>query len=69
MREVHLHDNRKTADDHLPVGDGEIDFDLFMRLVHDYRVSLIYTVEPHRVEDLERSIEGCKRMLAGTSQE
>ncbi len=69
MREVHLHDNRKTADDHLPVGDGEIDFDLFMRLVHDYRVSLIYTVEPHRVEDLERSIEGCKRMLAGTSQQ
>ena len=69
MREVHLHDNRKTADDHLPVGEGEIDFALFMRLVHDCGVSLIYTVEPHRVEDLERSIEGCKRMLAGTSQE
>lgn len=65
MREVHLHDNRKTADDHLPVGDGEIDFALFMRLVNDYRVSLIYTIEPHRIEDLERSMERCKHMLAG----
>lgn len=65
MREVHLHDNRKTADAHLPVGDGEINFELFMSLVNDYRVSPIYTIEPHRVEDLERSIEQCKRMLAG----
>ena len=69
MREVHLHDNRKTADDHLPVGDGEINFELFMRLVNDYRVSPIFTIEPHRVENLEKSIERCKRMLAGHAQE
>jgi len=67
MREVHLHDNRKTADDHLPVGDGEINFALFMRLINDYRVSPIYTIEPHQVENLERSLERCQRMLAGRS--
>ncbi len=69
MREVHLHDNRKTADEHLPVGDGEINFPLFMRLVQDYRVSLIYTIEPHRIEDLEKSIDRCKRMLTGHTRE
>jgi sugar phosphate isomerase/epimerase len=65
MREVHLHDNRKTADDHLPVGDGEINFELFMRLVGDFRVSPIYTIEPHQVEKLERSMERCHHMLSG----
>lgn len=69
MREVHVHDNRKTADDHLPVGEGEINFDLFMRLISDYRISPIYTIEPHRVEDLETSIERCKRMLASRLRE
>jgi len=65
MREVHLHDNRKTADDHLPVGDGEIDFARFIQLVDDFRVSPIYTIEPHQVDALERSMEQCQRMLAG----
>jgi len=68
MREVHLHDNRKKADDHLPVGDGEINFHLFRTLLDDYHVSPIYTIEPHRVEDLERSLEQCRRMLAGRAE-
>ena len=68
MREVHLHDNRKRADDHLPVGEGEIDFDLFLHLLGQYRVSPIYTIEPHRVEDLERSLEQCRRLLAGRTE-
>lgn len=65
MREVHLHDNCKQADDHLPVGDGEIDFDLFRDLLDRHRVSPIFTIEPHRIEDVDRSLEQCKRMLAG----
>ena len=40
-------------------------FGLFMRLVGDFRVSPIYTIEPHQVEKLERSMERCQRMLAG----
>lgn len=69
MSEVHLHDNRKQADDHLPVGDGEIDFVLFRKLIHRYRVSPIYTIEPHRVEDVERSLAQCRLLLAGEEAE
>jgi len=68
MREVHLHDNWKQSDDHLPVGDGEIDFNLFLHLINQYRVSPIYTIEPHKVEDVERSLEQCRRLLAGRTE-
>jgi sugar phosphate isomerase/epimerase len=60
IKEVHLHDNNKYADDHLPLGDGEIDFPLFFKLLKKYRVTPIYTIEPHKVEDLERSLERCQ---------
>ena len=63
IKEVHLHDNNKHADDHLPLGDGEIDFPLFFKLIKQYRVNPIYTIEPHRVEDLERSLEKCQDFL------
>lgn len=60
IKEVHLHDNNKHADDHLPLGDGEIDFPLFFKLLKKYGVTPIYTIEPHKVEDLERSLERCQ---------
>lgn len=63
IKEVHLHDNCKTSDDHLPMGDGDIDFGLFFRLIKRYGVNPIYTIEPHKVEDLERSLEMCNRYL------
>ena len=63
IKEVHLHDNNKLADDHLPLGDGEIDFSLFFQLLKKYGVNPIYTVEPHKVEDLERSLERCHFFL------
>ncbi len=63
IKEVHLHDNNKLADDHLPLGDGEIDFPLFFQLLKKYGVTPIYTLEPHKVEDLERSLERCHFFL------
>ena len=63
IKEVHLHDNNSHADDHLPLGDGEIDFPLFFKLIKQYGVNPIYTIEPHRVEDLERSLEKCHYFL------
>jgi sugar phosphate isomerase/epimerase len=64
LKEVHLHDNKKQADDHLPLGDGEIDFPLFFQLLKKYGVTPIYTIEPHKVEDLERSLERCHFFLS-----
>ncbi len=63
LKEVHLHDNFKTSDDHLPAGDGEIDFDLFFQLIKRYDINPIYTIEPHKVEHLGRSLEMCKKYL------
>jgi sugar phosphate isomerase/epimerase len=63
IKEVHLHDNFKKSDDHLPIGDGEFDFDLFFRLITHYGVDPIYTIEPHEVEHLERSLQACRNYL------
>ena len=63
IQEVHVHDNCKSSDEHLPMGDGDIDFDLFFRLIRRYSVHPIYTIEPHKVDDLERSLERCNHFL------
>jgi sugar phosphate isomerase/epimerase len=63
IKEVHVHDNCKTSDEHLPLGDGDIDFDLFFNLIKRFDVHPIYTIEPHTVDDLERSLERCNHFL------
>jgi len=63
-----MHDNFKTSDDHLPPGDGEIDFDLFFQLIKDYGVNPIYTIEPHKVEYLERSLQICRKYITQISE-
>jgi len=63
IKEVHLHDNCGTSDDHLPIGDGKIDFDLFFQLITHYGVNTIYTIEPHKIEHLERSLQACGKYL------
>jgi sugar phosphate isomerase/epimerase len=62
--EIHLHDNTKERDDHLPPGEGNIDFSMLSRLVHRYvRVKPIYSLEPGREEELEASIQGFFRFI------
>ncbi len=63
IKEVHLHDNFKKFDDHFPIGDGEIDFDLFFQLIKKQGDDIIYTIEPHKIENLERSLEACRDYL------
>ena len=63
IKEVHLHDNCKTSDEHLPMGDGDIDFGLFFHLIKRCGVNPIYTIEPHTVDDLARSLEMCNHFL------
>jgi sugar phosphate isomerase/epimerase len=63
VAEVHIHDNRGRIDDHLPVGDGTIDFGQFFRLLKQYTRDPIYTIEPHGEEGIWRGIEALKRFL------
>jgi sugar phosphate isomerase/epimerase len=63
IAEVHIHDNRGSHDDHSPVGEGEIDFSLFFRLMKEYAPQSLWTIEAHSKEDLFRSLEAIKRYL------
>jgi sugar phosphate isomerase/epimerase len=56
LKEVHVHDNSGSHDDHLPVGQGTIAFDSFFELLRTRRLSPLITLEPHREEHLTESL-------------
>jgi len=60
---VHLHDNNGVADDHLPVGEGGIDFDLFFSLLDACASDPVRTIEPHGEEVLKRALRAIGRYL------
>ncbi len=61
--ELHLHDNDKSADQHLPVGDGDFDFKtLFAELS---KTDYIYTIEARSPEDVMKSMNMIRRYLNG----
>lgn len=59
--ELHLHDNSKTFDDHLAIGDGSFDFDTLFATLKDKE--LVYTVEAHTPEDTVRSIKQLQKYI------
>lgn len=63
IAELHIHDNFGVRDDHLPVGDGAIDFPLFFSLVTKFAGEPIYTIEPHGEDVLKRGFEALGRYL------
>ncbi len=63
IREVHVHDNRGLRDDHLPVGEGSINFRGVILAVGDAGARPILTVEPHRVEHFHRAVAALRALL------
>jgi sugar phosphate isomerase/epimerase len=61
--EVHLHDNHKEMDEHLPVGEGGFDFKGFFNLLSQFKLSPIYTIEPHEEAHLWRGLEAVKKYI------
>jgi sugar phosphate isomerase/epimerase len=61
--EVHLHDNHKEMDEHLPVGEGGFDFDGFFNLLSQLKVNPIYTIEPHEEAHLWRGLKAVKKYI------
>jgi sugar phosphate isomerase/epimerase len=43
----HVHDNHGLRDDHLPLGDGMIDFDEYFRLMRQHAPDASYAIEAH----------------------
>jgi sugar phosphate isomerase/epimerase len=58
IAQLHLHDNQGEKDEHLPMGSGRIDFaQLFAYLKSTRPEPPIATLEMHRIEDLEPSLD------------
>jgi sugar phosphate isomerase/epimerase len=56
--ELHLHDNDRTSDQHLPVSQGTFDFKGFFRLLGDRDCT--YTLEAHSTESVLKSMKALK---------
>jgi sugar phosphate isomerase/epimerase len=61
IREIHLHDNDGTEDDHLAIGKGNIDFESLFEYVEQNRLRPIFTVEAHKEKWLWQSMEALSR--------
>jgi len=66
--ELHLHDNDRSSDQHLPVGDGTFDFGKFFHLLKNR--DCIHTIEAHSPDKVMRSMKNIARFTetaAGSS--
>lgn len=61
--EMHLHDNNRHADEHLPLGEGNIDFAEIFAYLQKNRLAPILTLEPHLAEHLEPSLKALQKYL------
>lgn len=61
--ESHLHDNHGQADEHLPVGEGEIDFSQVTSLLQRYAPDAVWTLEAHSRARLDRSLQAIQQYL------
>lgn len=57
IAESHIHDNHGKADEHLPLGEGAIDFDRVFSLLKRYAPDAVWTIEAHSLERLERALK------------
>ena len=61
--ELHLHDNNRSSDQHLPVGEGTFDFGTFFRLLNNR--DCIHTIEAHSPEKVMQSMTNLARFIDG----
>jgi sugar phosphate isomerase/epimerase len=63
LAQLHLHDNTGLWDEHLPLGQGNIDFDSFFKQLKEiYQTPPVVTLEPHQERDLWPSLEYLQRI-------
>lgn len=63
MAEIHIHDNHGRADEHLPLGEGLIDFDHLFTLLKSDAPNAVWTIEAHSVEHLKRALKNIAKYL------
>jgi sugar phosphate isomerase/epimerase len=67
--EMHLHDNNRRADEHLPLGEGSIDFAAIFAHLRTNGLNPILTLEPHLAEHLEPSLKALGKYLGEADME
>jgi sugar phosphate isomerase/epimerase len=60
---LHLHDNRGTSDDHLPVGEGSINFAPLQTKLSKLSSLPSMTLEAHTPEHLKQSLHAARKLL------
>lgn len=65
---LHLHDNHGASDQHLPVGDGSIDFTPLQRKLGTGSALPSMTLEAHSPEHLKRSLDQIKTLHLETKK-
>lgn len=63
IKEVHLHDNSGEFDEHLPLGDGTIDFPRVFGLLSKLTTDPVLTIEPHGESVLWRGLEAVRDFI------
>ena len=63
IAESHIHDNHGKADEHLPLGEGKIDFDQVFSLLKRYAPDAVWTIEAHSLERLERALKNIAKYV------
>ncbi len=58
LRHLHLHDNQGELDEHLPIGQGQVNFAELFAWLKSSGLEPTMTLEAHRLDDLERSLAG-----------
>lgn len=61
--ELHLHDNLGKADDHMPIGEGVVDFDGLFAELGGLGLDPVYTLEAHSAADAMVSLERVRKYL------
>lgn len=62
--ESHIHDNHGQRDEHLPVGEGAIDFGSFFPLLNRYAPDAVWTIEAHNTDHLQRALKNIKKYIS-----
>lgn len=62
-RHIHLHDNRGKLDDHLPIGQGIIDFQALFKQISFLLHTPSMTLEAHNLRDLNKSLCAVKPFI------
>lgn len=63
LMEIHLHDNHRRADEHLPLGEGLIDFETIFSLLKEKNLNPILTIEPHQKEHLLSNLQALQKYI------